>query len=163
MLDKEHQLATICDVLGKQAFSGQFCSNPEKFKVAAKLAGVPLTPKTLARVDARMPEEGFNPVLDRSSYNQLLKPLSQRSKFSVQKTDFMAQGKSRPRGGTPHGLHAGMHGGLRPPGSSRSSMKSFATRTSVASAENKILREQNAMLEAELAEAKVNSSACGPP
>jgi len=154
MLDKEHQLATICDVLGKQAFSGQFCSNPEKFKVAAKLAGVPLTPKTLARVDARMPEEGFNPVLDRSSYNQLLKPLSQRSKFSVQKTDFMAQGKSRPRGGTPHGLHAGMHGGLRPPGSSRSSMKSFATRTSVASAENKILREQNAMLEAELAEAK---------
>jgi hypothetical protein len=40
MLDKEHQLATICDVLGKQAYSGQFCSNPEKFKVAAKLAGV---------------------------------------------------------------------------------------------------------------------------
>merc|ERR1711865_119705 len=92
MLDKEHQLATICDVLGKQAFSGQFCSNPEKFKVAAKLAGVPLTPKTLARVDARMPEEGFNPVLDRSSYNQLLKPLSQRSKFSVQKTERDAGG-----------------------------------------------------------------------
>jgi len=151
VLDKEHELARICDIMGKQGHGpGQFCNDPAKFKIAAQLSGVKLSSAAKQRVDTRMPEDGFNPLLDRSSYNQLLHPLSQRSKYSVKKTLPL---KPR-RAGTPSFAHPGTHPGNLPPHTACSSIRSFATRSSVASAENKVLRAQNAHLESELAQLK---------